>query len=430
MNSAGTTPDYGTLPVAGGGTGAATLTGILKCSGTSAFTAVAAPTGAILGDSDVQNISGKKTYFNTTFAMRNTLNTFTGTVLNPALTADANLQFAQNSEAGWVVYVELNNGQYTAKNAKLNSVISAGTVAETAIQDALTATGTYGTVIIRDGTYTLSGAFTGFTFGYNQNIIMGRGCNIRVPNGYTGKVFKVLDTSTNSHINFRGGLIDEVGTPAKDWTCFDLNSTSTTGLLSIKIQDTRIVNAKQGIAIRTDTNGFVNGCLFENVVFDLCEIGCEWIHTGVFTDGQSGGNNNTFVGGYQQYVTGTTHGFKDVNGRRNCFINCYVADFTGAAITMNITANAKYTVIIGGSCTFWNFADLEAAGFEALIKDAYQGDVAYNRKTTGYEDVIAISAPSSPSTGTVRRYTRTLDANNDKACFKERLNGAVVEIQI
>lgn len=41
VNSGGTTLDYGTLPVAGGGTGATTLTGILKGNGTSAITAAA-----------------------------------------------------------------------------------------------------------------------------------------------------------------------------------------------------------------------------------------------------------------------------------------------------------------------------------------------------------------------------------------------------
>jgi len=41
VNSGGTDLDYGTLPVAGGGTGAVTLTGILKGNGTSAITAAA-----------------------------------------------------------------------------------------------------------------------------------------------------------------------------------------------------------------------------------------------------------------------------------------------------------------------------------------------------------------------------------------------------
>lgn len=48
------------LPVNSGGSGAATLTGILKGNGTSAFTAVTAPSGAIVGISDTQTLTNKR----------------------------------------------------------------------------------------------------------------------------------------------------------------------------------------------------------------------------------------------------------------------------------------------------------------------------------------------------------------------------------
>ena len=59
----------GTLPVASGGTGAATFTaGILKGNGTSAFTTVSAPTGAIVGTSDTQTLTNKVMGSGTTFS--------------------------------------------------------------------------------------------------------------------------------------------------------------------------------------------------------------------------------------------------------------------------------------------------------------------------------------------------------------------------
>ena len=48
------------LKVAKGGTGASTLTGIVKGNGTSAFTAVTAPSGTIVGTTDTQTISNKR----------------------------------------------------------------------------------------------------------------------------------------------------------------------------------------------------------------------------------------------------------------------------------------------------------------------------------------------------------------------------------
>jgi hypothetical protein len=56
-----TTNVTGINPVVTGGTGAATFTaGLLKGSGTSALTTVTAPSGAIVGDTDVQTLSGKR----------------------------------------------------------------------------------------------------------------------------------------------------------------------------------------------------------------------------------------------------------------------------------------------------------------------------------------------------------------------------------
>jgi len=54
---AGTSGDY--TAVSAGGTGVGTLTGIVKGNGTSAFTAVTAPSGTIVGTTDTQTLTNK-----------------------------------------------------------------------------------------------------------------------------------------------------------------------------------------------------------------------------------------------------------------------------------------------------------------------------------------------------------------------------------
>jgi hypothetical protein len=59
----------GTLPVASGGSGAATFTaGVLKANGTSAFTTVAAPSGGLVGTTDIQTLTNKTFGSGTTFS--------------------------------------------------------------------------------------------------------------------------------------------------------------------------------------------------------------------------------------------------------------------------------------------------------------------------------------------------------------------------
>ena len=50
----------GTLPVGNGGTGAATLTGVLIGNGTAAVTTVTAPSGTIIGTTDTQTLTNKR----------------------------------------------------------------------------------------------------------------------------------------------------------------------------------------------------------------------------------------------------------------------------------------------------------------------------------------------------------------------------------
>ena len=77
------------LKVAKGGTGAATLTGILKGNGTSAFTAVTAPSGTIVGTTDTQTLSAK-------------------TLTNPTVTNYVETPYSANSSTA--ITLDLTNG--------------------------------------------------------------------------------------------------------------------------------------------------------------------------------------------------------------------------------------------------------------------------------------------------------------------------------
>ena len=77
------------LKVSKGGTGAATLTGILKGNGTSAFTAVTAPSGTIVGTTDTQTLSAK-------------------TLTNPIVTNYVETPYSANSSTA--ITLDLTNG--------------------------------------------------------------------------------------------------------------------------------------------------------------------------------------------------------------------------------------------------------------------------------------------------------------------------------
>ena len=60
VTTSGTITMAGTLAVGNGGTGATTLTGVVIGNGTSAFTTVTAPSGAIVGTTDTQTLTNKR----------------------------------------------------------------------------------------------------------------------------------------------------------------------------------------------------------------------------------------------------------------------------------------------------------------------------------------------------------------------------------
>lgn len=47
-----------------------------------------------------------------------------------------------------------------------------------------------------------------------------------------------------------------------------------------------------------------------------------------------------------------------------------------------------------------------------------------------YNDVSTVAAPANPGASTVRVYAKQINANNDGLFIKEKINGAIVEVQI
>jgi len=100
--------------VAAGGTGVGTLTGIVKGNGTSAMTAVTAPSGTIVGTTDAQTLTSKTFtgYTETVYAL-------SGTAIDPAngtiqtKTLGANTTFTESLADGQSVVLMLNPVTYT-----------------------------------------------------------------------------------------------------------------------------------------------------------------------------------------------------------------------------------------------------------------------------------------------------------------------------
>ena len=440
VNSAGTTLDYGTLPVAGGGTGVVTLSaGVLTTAGgTANISTKANPAGAFLGDSDTQNVTGKKTFFDSTLALRNPANTFTGTIWNPDVTADIIVDLF-NTLPTYIVYQDSRDSKFKVKSGRRGQLDGDYANPEDAINFAISI-GNNALIQLRPTTYNLSAGFAGFTALGINTVVDATRAAINVPAGYSGSVWTVNPSSTPLlGTGVIGGKYSQAaGSSPRLWTCIDLHSTLFAAQVNgCFFKDMEITNAGKAIALRTEwdgvNGGVINGNIFSNIRITTTNIGVSFEHTGTYTSGLTGSNRNRFDNLMYQGFTSSTNGVKDVNGRDNEFNSCVVWDLSAyapSAVSCNITANAQWTRINGGALTYDNFADLSTTGNQTTVDDENLGDIKRNRKSLSYEDLVAISAPASPSTGTIRRYTKTIDSNNDGLFYKTRLNGAVVEVQI
>ncbi len=246
---------------------------------------------------------------------------------------------------------------------------------------------------IQSGTYNLSAGFTGWTMTNSVTMFMNHDTLIKVPQGYTGSVFKFV--SSNRGINLRGGSLDEQGTAAYDWTAFNFTPTSPNGIVFNTIEDVTVTHAKYVFKFNTTDNGWVNNNRFVNILGDRCEYLMHFAHSGTFTFGLSGCCGNHFENcDLQSFATDpqTLGGIIGVNGEYNTFVNCKVWDLEAAnsgAIMMSITANARDTTIIGGILTYLNFDD---DGLGTKIIDNWQG--IYSKAPVNLYNTLNITVPN------------------------------------
>lgn len=113
----GGNPIIGTIPVVSGGTGTASLTGLLKGNGTSAVTTITAPTGAVVGTTDTQTITNKTlttvAMYETKVAMAaNDINLSLGNYFTKTISATTTLTVSNVPAAGIVCtfILDLTNG--------------------------------------------------------------------------------------------------------------------------------------------------------------------------------------------------------------------------------------------------------------------------------------------------------------------------------
>ena len=156
MVSAGAgAPAFGTLGVAGGGTGAVTLTGVLKGNGTGAFTAATAGTDYVAPATAttftaLQTFSGSTSVLAMAMANAGEVATISATAatgtINYDVTTQSVLYYTTSASANWTVNIRA-NGTNT-----LNSIMAIGQSVTVAFLVTQGATAYYNSALTIDGT--------------------------------------------------------------------------------------------------------------------------------------------------------------------------------------------------------------------------------------------------------------------------------------
>lgn len=297
------------------------------------------------------------------------------------------------------------------------------------------------------GFYDLSSGFSGWNAVSHMEAFFHTSSIINVPNAFTGVVWKFNPTDTVIwHASIEGGLWDEQGSQANNWTFLQFapvstNPPTTTGAVyDCRFKNIEVWNCDKVSHFKTTNKSWVTQNYFEHIYGEGMKYLFYGEHVGTYTANQSGMQENKFVDvSCQATAAGSGHaqvlgGFIGIFGQRNMFIGCTpwdVAAANASASTGTITTNASDNIIIGGLITSYQFSDTSTGG-QTMINDSFQGfkhsraEFTYNdpnplivyRPSTTTFDELSIQFDQKSSTG-VRRTFGKLAVGDD-----DRTNGA------
>jgi hypothetical protein len=239
------------------------------------------------------------------------------------------------------------------------SLISSGSVAETVIQAAMNLHGNvFLTGHVGNPTFTgpnqivLSGSFSGLNISEGDGLYIDKPTEIIIPNGYTGYFLRALD---QGYFKVQlDGDITEAGTPAKNWTCFLLQSDAGgSGVIGGYIGGNgQVQNTGTFCELKSTSSGFITGNIFDGNFIDFSPLGFK------FNSISSGPiDHNIFQNIIMEGTLGVSSRqfFKDISGDDNMFIGCIGEDFGPTDCEYNFLSTSKRNKVIGGGGEFGGY---------------------------------------------------------------------------
>lgn len=190
---------------------------------------------------------------------------------------------------------------------------------------------------------------------------MDRDAWIVVPNGYTGRVFRLMNSLTNHCTGHKMGVhIKEAGTATLNYTGISfeaMGDTNSRGPFDNHVLYAYINKPSIGIKLINltgSTKGFINANDFDHVFMWTPKVaGIDFVMDepySTISPNINGIHRNRFRNLLiQGNGADDTVGVRNIRHKDNSFYSCYVADFAGNSKTATIHADAVSTIIDGGS---------------------------------------------------------------------------------